>query len=190
MVDMEENVQQQKPDASPEETRNTQGVFAWVIAVAIVIGGGVGGFALAQLIAQAGPKNVQAKPSAPEPDFFASTQTTATPWQYDLDPVIGNLDEPGVTRFLRIAVTLVMSPEIDAVKGRAYLEGTETMDGKEPLLTDFLSSYISGLTLERVRGQNSCNRIKREIQDGFNDILFPDTKPYIQNVLFREFAVQ
>jgi len=178
----QDNTQQLKPVPAQAKS-STQGVFMWVITLAIVIGGGVGGFALAQLVAQAGPKTAQAPEH--EEDFFSQVvEKGAKPWQYDLDAVIANLDEPGVTRFLRLTVTLEMSAQFDETKGRAFLQE------RTPLLTDFVSGYVSGLTLERVRGQNNRNRIKREIQAGFNDTLFPDAKPCVINVLFREFAVQ
>ncbi|MBE0534913.1 MAG: flagellar basal body-associated FliL family protein [Phycisphaerae bacterium] len=184
MADQENTDQQQSGSARGDRKPSaTQGLFTWVITLAIVVGGAVGGFALAQLIAGAGPKDVKARPTAPEEDFFATPDSPGTaPWQYNLETVIANLDEPGVTRFLRVTITLVMAPE---TKGRVLLD-----DLKAPVLTDFVSSYIAGLTLERVRGQGNRNRIKREIQDGFNEILFPNSKPYVRDILFREFAVQ
>jgi flagellar basal body-associated protein FliL len=186
MADQQENAEQQQPGGPQGNGKQSpiHGVFTWVITLAIVVGGGVGGFALAQLIAGAGPKNAHAQPAAPETDVFAPGEEGAGPWQYDLEPVLANLDEPGVTRFLRVTVTLVMAPEMDATKGGEFLKD------KAPLLTDFVSGYISGLTLEQVRGQNNRNHIKREVQYGFNQVLFPDGKPYVHNVLFREFAVQ
>ncbi len=185
MPDQDEDLQQNKKTVEKDDAARSgpQGVFIWVITLAIVVGGTVGGFALAQLIAQAEPRNASAA-KTPEKDFFAADAQKTLPWQHDLEPVIANLDEPGVTRFLRVGVTLVMSPEMDQTKGQEFL------NDRTPLLTDYISGYIAGLTLERVRGQNNRNRIKREIQAGFNDLLFPDAKPYVHNVLFREFAVQ
>jgi len=187
MADQENVDEQQSGSGQGDRKRSaTQGLFTWVITLAIVVGGAVGGFALAQLIVGTGPEGVKAEPTAPEEEFFAAAAPQGTaPWQYNLETVIANLDEPGVTRFLRVTITLVMAPEMDETKGRVFLD-----DLKAPVLTDYVSSYIAGLTLERVRGQGNRNRIKREIQDGFNDILFPDSKPYVRDILFREFAVQ
>jgi flagellar basal body-associated protein FliL len=58
------------------------------------------------------------------------------------------------------------------------------------LLRDWLTTYFAGLSLEDVRGSRNLNRIKRDVQDQFNELLFPGTKPFVRQVLFREFAVQ
>jgi hypothetical protein len=53
-----------------------------------------------------------------------------------------------------------------------------------------MTTYFAGLSLEDVRGSRNLTRIKEEVQDQFNNILFPNTRPYIQRVLFKEFAIQ
>ena len=98
--------------------------------------------------------------------------------------MIANLDEPGVTRYARVAVTLELSGDMDEDAGTAFL------DDKKALLRDWLTTYIAGLSLERVRGTSNLARIKKEIRDQFNELVFAETQPFIVNILFKEFAIQ
>lgn len=195
MAEEEKNEEQAQEGAEQkgEEKSSRSSLMMWLLTAGIILGCAVGGFALSQLLVSSGPKEavadvVEEKPS----DFFESQKSTdGEPWQFDLEAVIGNLDEPGVTRYLRVSVTLVMSPEMDKAKGKVFIGGVKDESaGKKGILRDYLSDYISGLTLERVRGQKNRRRIKKELTEGFNELLFPDSKPYLNSVLLKEFAVQ
>jgi flagellar basal body-associated protein FliL len=107
-----------------------------------------------------------------------------TPWVFELEPVIANLDEPGVTRYVRVTLILEMSPAFDQEKGMAMLEE------KKALLRDWLTIYLAGCTLEETRGSKNLVRIKAEIRDAFNDYLFKNSKPMVESILLKEFAVQ
>jgi flagellar basal body-associated protein FliL len=107
-----------------------------------------------------------------------------TPWDFELEPVIANLDEPGVTRYVRATIILQMSPAFDQEKGTAMLEE------KKAMLRDWLTIYLAGCTLEEARGSKNLVRIKAEIQDAFNDFLFKNSKPMVESILLKEFAVQ
>jgi len=189
MPDEDSKKQQSEPagkNGTDKTKRSSFGVFGWLITIAIIVAGAVGGFALAQLVIRTGPQTANAQEQSKADEFLASAENRKNePWQYkDLPPVIGNLDEPGVTRYLRMSIILLMSPEMDQVKGTEYLAQ------KHEILIDFVGGYIRGLTLERVRGQKAATRMKREITEGFNELLFPDSKPFVQTILFKEFAVQ
>lgn len=165
------------------------GLFTWLILAAIVGAGFVGGFSLAQLLAGTN-QQVQNKQANTEPekktfdDLIADNTGDKKVWSHDLETVIANLDEPGITRFARISITLELSPEMDQKNGTLFLEE------KELILRDWLTTYIAGLSLERVRGTSNLTRIKKEIRDQFNEILFAETKPFIINILFKDFAIQ
>ena len=77
-----------------------------------------------------------------------------------------------------------MSSSMDVTQGTAFL------DEKKLLLRDWLTTYFAGLSLEEVRGSRSLSRIKKEIQDQYNQILFGSGQGYVDRVLFKEFAVQ
>jgi len=114
-------------------------------------------------------------------DSAADTQKT---WYYDLEPVVANLDVPDVTRYVRASLILVVSSEVDEKKGRLFL------DEKKPILINWLTVYLASLGLEDIRGDMNLKRIQSQILDGFNEKLFPDSKPKIKQILFKEFAGQ
>lgn len=194
----EESVKEETPQKEevkqeqPEQAGPSSGMslYTWLILAAVVLAGSTGGFALSQLIG--GPVKTDAegqqeavKAVDPIDEILAATQQGQTSWLFDeLEPVLANLDEPGVSRFVRVLVTLEMSAELDQEKGRAFL--TE----KQVILKDWMTTYFAGLSLEDVRGSRNLGRIKEEVQNHFNEILFPNNRPFVLRVLFKEFAVQ
>ena len=183
-----------KKEAVPKtsDTGGSLGLFTWLILGAVVMAGATGGFALSQLMGGQESPVSSSETAAPDSDaktFDAMLASQAAnggnPWVFDgLEPVLANLDEPGVTRYVRVTISLEISPEMDQVKGEEFLKK------RMMLLRDWLTTYFAGLSLEDVRGSRNLNRIKREINDQFNALLFPDSKPFVQQILFREFAVQ
>jgi len=167
------------------------GMFLWAIVGSMLVAGSIGGFALAQLLAGSDPTpppSTEPAPAVPTKSFddlLAASPADTAAWPFDIkDAIIANLDEPGVTRYLRVSITLLLSPDVDPEKGQAYLEK------KELLLRDSLHAYFADLSLEDVRGRRNVERIKRQVQNLFNELLFPESKPYVREVYFREFAVQ
>jgi flagellar basal body-associated protein FliL len=183
---MAKEPEEKQEEQTEEKSGGGFGLFTWLILGAVVIAGSTGGFALSQLIGgQDEPAPVTQEDQAQDEsleEMFAPAEDQ-TPWPYEsLKPVLANLDEPGVTRYVRVTIMIELSPEFDKVKGQTYLD-TKTND-----LRDWM--YFAGLSLEDVRGTRNLSRIKKEVTDQFNELLFPDTKPFVQRVLFKEFAVQ
>ena len=166
------------------------GIWQWIISAVVVVVCAGAGLGLGRLFAGAGEtktnesfqENVQTqlKNLKPEDD----SETARKTWYYDLEPVIANLDVPGVTRYVRATLTLEISDEVDIKKGMVFLEE------KKPLLTSWLTIYLASLTIEDTRGDRNLKRIQSQIVDAFNEKLFPDSKPQIKEVLFKEFAIQ
>ena len=73
-------------------------------------------------------------------------------WYYELDPVVANLNEPSVTRYVRAVFILEISSEIDRKKGTAFLEE------EEPILIDWLTVYLSSMGLEDIRSDKNLLR--------------------------------
>ncbi|MGA2093428.1 MAG: flagellar basal body-associated FliL family protein [Sedimentisphaerales bacterium] len=120
-------------------------------------------------------------------DKQAETQKAGKPgevWYYDLDPVVANLNEPGATRYVRAVLTLEMSPAITPEKGAAILAQ------KKPLLTNLMTIYLAGLSVDATRGDKNLKRMQAELTDTFNEKLFPDSAPLVKGILIKEFAVQ
>ena len=109
---------------------------------------------------------------------------TADGWFFELEAVLANLDEPGVTRFLRASITIQFTKEYDVTVGGPLV------NEKKMILRDWLTTYFAGLSIEDVRGTMSLARIKNQIRDQFNEMLFPDSKPLVHAIILKEFAVQ
>jgi flagellar basal body-associated protein FliL len=165
----------------------------WIIMAVVVVLCAGAGLGLGRLFAGSGTpqpaepseqtKSTQTenlKVEAPDLDFGGPQKT----WYHELEPVVANLDVPGITRYVRASITLEVSAEVDQKKGHTFLEE------KKHLLTNWLTIYLASLTLEDIRGDRNLRRIQSQILDAFNEKLFPDAKPQIKHILFKEFAIQ
>jgi len=113
-----------------------------------------------------------------------SPADTRKTWYYNLEPVVANLNVTDVTRYVRASLTLEVSAEVDEQKGTAFF------NEKKPILTNWLTVYLASLGLDDIRGDMNLKRIQSQVLDAFNEKLFPDSKPKIKSILFKEFAVQ
>jgi len=200
MAEKEEKKQQEARQDAKQEAKQElpsagggMGIFLWVLILAIVVAGTMGGFALSQLWGGPGGNQTEAtkasgadaQQEAALDKFLTQNKDAGKTWLYDkIEPVVANLDEPGVTRYIRVTVTLEMSALMDETKGTAFLEE------KQSLLRDWMTTYFAGLSLEDVRGSRNLTRLKNEVLGYFNELLFGQEKGYVQRVLFKEFAVQ
>jgi len=189
------NLEQEQQEDSRTESgdKRTSGErLQWIIIAVVVIVGAGTGFGLGRLFgssstiqtdqsAKDGP--TQAKDLKEDTTDSTGAQSKET-WYYDLEPVVANLDSPGVTRYVRVTLTLEISFQINVKRCVALIEE------KKPLLTNWLTIYLAGLTLEDIRGDKNLKRIQLEIVDALNEKLFPDAKPQVKRVLFKEFAIQ
>jgi flagellar basal body-associated protein FliL len=183
-----------KPEAAPEakpesgEKKSFIGKFMpWIIMAVIVVVSAGTGAGLAKLFAggkkAAQPHQADKKPAASEAAELIVSGGQKS-WYYDMDPVIANLNEPSVTRYVRITITLEISEKVDAVKGKVFI------GEKKPELTNWLNIYLSSQTVEDIRGDKNLRRIQAQILNAFNEKLFPNGQGGIKQVLFKEFAVQ
>ena len=115
---------------------------------------------------------------------FNSKEDSNKVWYYDFEPVVANLNEPSVARYVSLTITLQIG------SGLAEKEGRAIIVEKLPILTDWLTVYLAGLSLDDIRGDKNLKSIQAQILDAFNEKLFPDSKPRIKHILFRNFAVQ
>ena len=173
-----------------DEKAPSGGILPWIIMFVAVVLCGVAGFALGRfLTGSRTPRTTEhSQEDGPARAEYLKVDGSATAsqkaWYYDLEPVVANLNVPGVTRFVRAAITLEISAEVDQEKGGAFLEE------KKPILKNWLTIYLASLTLEDIRGDRNLKRIQSQILDAFNERLFPDARPQIKHILFKEFAIQ
>jgi len=198
----DKDVEKQEDSKTEETDKKTSagGFLQWIImavVVAVCAGAGLG---LGRLFAGSGkaqpaetsqqsagrlPADQSAQPEGLKTDVPNLTgDDSKKSWYYDLEPVVANLNEPGATRYVRAALTLEISSEVNEKKGTGFLEE------KKPLLTNWLTIYLAGLSIEDIRGDKGLKRIQSEVLDAFNERLFPDSRPQIKKILFKEFAIQ
>ena len=191
--DTEVEETEKSTEEKTEKKTSGGGILQWIIMAVVVTLCAAAGLGLARLFADSttsekNESSQQDQPPQPEGVKPETTDLSARDsqkvWYYDLKPVVANLDEPGVTRYVRAALTLEINHQVDERKGINFLEQ------KNPLLTNWLTIYLASLSLEDIRGNRNLKRIQLEILDAFNERLFPDARPQIKKVLFREFAVQ
>ena len=183
-----------KAENKNEKAAGSSGILSWIIIAVIVVVCAGAGFGLEKLLAgsrkheTADPNKAAHKAAEPAKaenlKAEGSAQEAPKSWYFDLDPVVANLDEPGVTRYIRVTLTLEVDQEIDKKKGEEFLKE------QKPILTNWLAIYLAGLGLDDIRGNKNHMRIQSQILDAFNEKLFPGAKPQIKHILFKEFAVQ
>ncbi|MHC4241084.1 MAG: flagellar basal body-associated FliL family protein [Planctomycetota bacterium] len=188
-----QEVQEEKEDKKPEKSEKKSLVARFlpkvIIVVVVVVLSGTG-FTLARLLAgsptsQTSGGSEQGQSSQLENlDAKGSVDDSQNCWYYHLEPVIANLDVDDVTRYVKASLTLAVSSEVDEKDGNVFL------DEKKPIITNWLTVYLASLSLGDIRGESNLKRIQSQILDAFNEKLFPDSKPKIKNILFKEFAVQ
>ncbi len=184
-----EDQEEKKEESNEKEESSGLELKTYLITAGVFIAAIVGGFSLAQLIGPNPLKPTEAKASIEEAETFdemiANTAKNAKIWYYDIEPpVLANLNEPGVTRMIRAAITLELSPKMSQEKGELFL------DEKTRVLRGFLTTYLANLTLEQVRGSRNLTRIQNEVKEHFNELLFPESKPYVTGVILGDFIIQ
>lgn len=192
--DTKEKEKKEKQEATKTEAGDKKSLVGRLlpkimVAVVVVIFASAG-FTLGRLFAGSGAAQT---PGASEQEQSAqvekleakdSADDDKKTWFFDLEPVVANLDVADVIRYVRASLTLEVSSEVDEKKGTAYL------NEKKPILTNWLTVYLASLGLDDIRGDRSLKRIQSQVLDAFNEKLFPDSKPKIKRILFKEFAVQ
>jgi flagellar basal body-associated protein FliL len=186
-----ENVEKKDPEAG-QEAKPGKGlvgkVAPWLAPVlAIVVCAGAG-FAIGRLFGARGGARTVSAAEKPSPAETAAPQvppeqTEEPSWFYDLEPVIGNLNEPRAVRYVRLGLTLEIS-------GMGEKDGIPFLEQRTPLLKNWLTLYLNNLTLEDTRGEKNLRRMQTQIADAFNQSLFPNSSPRIKRVLFKELSIQ
>lgn len=99
------------------------------------------------------------------------------------DQVVVNVNEQRLSRFLRIKLIIVVDQADEKSIG-------ELVTKNKAILKNWLISHLSDKGMQDVTGAVGINRARREIQDQFNYLLFPDGSEKIRDILFEEFNVQ
>jgi len=187
----QENVEKNESPEPPGQPSKglAASILPWLITGLVVVVFAAGGFLFGRLFGTRGQAQTASGAERGQPAESASSRgseegaKTGESWYYDLDPVVANLNEPGVTRYVRMGLTLEISNTLKEEEGKAFL------DQKRPLLKHWLTLFLSNQTLDEARGENLV-RLQTRLSDVLNQGLFPGAKPQIKSVLFKEFAIQ
>jgi flagellar basal body-associated protein FliL len=163
-------------------------ILPWLVIGVVVVVFATGGFLVGRLFGTRGQAQTASAQQAPSAENAIKELDPLTGkdegWFYEVDPVVANLNEPGVTRYARITLTL------DVTQAWVQEEAKVFLDQKKPLMKHWLTLYLANQTIEDTRGEKNLVRMQTQIRDIFNQGLFPDVQPRIKNVLFKEFAIQ
>lgn len=185
MADNEKKSQNSEGKVVEKDSGKGNSMLLWIL-VAVMIGVGAGGgFFLATLMAKPKPQT-QTQPEQTQPQDQIQeliSEETQEIYYHELDPVVACLDEPSLSRYVRATLIIQMKPGFDPVAGAEFLEK------KEPLLSNWLTKYLAGLSLIQVQGTRNLDRVQMEIFEEFNQILFENKKPMVDKILFKEFVI-
>jgi flagellar basal body-associated protein FliL len=97
--------------------------------------------------------------------------------------LVVNLNEPMLIKFLSVEVSIQTDAKYET-------EVKAALEARKPILNTWLTSHLADKSAEDIRGKVGLNRLRREIQDNFNSLLFKDGHERIQDIMFDEFHVQ
>jgi len=159
----------QKPAAAPEKAKSGSGWLVMIVVGLVALGAG---FAAPSLFLHDGPAKPAAEKEAKKPAIVPFG-----------DALVVNLGEERLTRYLRVKLLLV-------VVGDEEKAIAEHVQKQKAYLKSWLISFLSDQSVQEVSRAAGVNRIRREIRDQFNAMLFPDGSEKVLDILFDEFVVQ
>lgn len=165
--------------APPKRSRKGLIVMAFLGLVSAAAG-----FAVPQLLGGSSHKassheSHDAHDAAPAKSEHASVGLSYVPF----GEVVANLDDNRMMRYVRAKFSLSV-----AEKDAKTIE--HTIEENKTVLKNWLIGYLQNKQIEEVRGTDGFNRIRREILDRFNEMLYPGGEGKLKEVLFEEFNVQ
>ena len=122
-------------------------------------------------------------PDIAEKNAYVGDNVKKAHVDFEEDPTVQNLKGNTMSRYLSVSLSLVVA---DESKDQVALD----LEDKRVEMKNWLIGQIADKTLEDVAGKAGQNRLRREIRDQFNSILFPDGHDRIFDIYFSSFAVQ
>jgi flagellar FliL protein len=93
-----------------------------------------------------------------------------------LEPFVVNLDEPGISRYLKITLQLELAPKAE-----------ESLAKSKQLVRDAILSHLSGLHLKDTLGAEAKDRIRTDLMAKLGKLIGPDK---VRRMFFQDFVVQ
>jgi len=185
---------------TPQAKPKSKVMLLGIVSLAIVVGGAGGGLLAAKAAGHAGPEKASAATADSESTKDSShaehgggdkTRERSGPDEdkyiyVELEPVIVNLNEPRLLRYVRATVAL----EIESADKKQVKEVQDLLERRKLVLKNYLTHFLSDHTPDEVRGDKAMRHMERQILEDINAELWPNSKGMIHDVLFKEFAVQ
>lgn len=167
--------------AADGEEEKPKGKMGLVIVSVLVMVSGAAGYAVPTMMGGGG-KQAEEEPEENTLDV-EMPEPSGKPAFISFGETVANLNDGRMTRYLRLGITL----QVDEAQMAAI---EQLHEKRKAVLRNWLLSHISDKSMDDIRGKAGQNRLRREIHEHFNIVLFPDGIDRIEDVLFEEFNVQ
>lgn len=107
--------------------------------------------------------------------------------------VVVNLNQEALNYYFSIDIMVGFDVDADEQSDEFKDEMedlSKLIERKRPILKSWLIEHLSEQTLTDIRGGEGVRNLKRDIQDNFNEILFPDGSDRVEAILFNEYFVE
>ena len=151
--------------------RGRKGLILWILFAVFALAGGA---SVPWILGS--PFRESNTPKKIEP---VKSKLTAIPF----DNVVVNIGDERLNRYLRVKL-MVAVDEADA------REVTDLLAKQKAFLKNWLIGYLSDQSIQDVLRKAGANRVRREICEQFNLILYPNYEEKIADILFDEFHLQ
>ena len=165
---------------TPKKKGGLKKLLIWIVVAVIGIGAG---FAT-PIMLMSGPTEID----EPQENTLPENQLPVPDPGEEVDflpfnEVVVNFNDPRASRYLKLKFSLqVAKSQADDI--------TKLLEEKHDILINWLIGHIADKRVEDIRGTQGTNRLRREIHDSFNGLLFSDGIERIQDVLFQELNIQ
>lgn len=182
----DEEKEQKQEEKKEEKPKSKKGFLQYaILGVVVLVFAGAGFFIARFLKSSSGPATADAAQGDDQTLTDDSIPDDGKTWFYkEIETVVANLNDPGAMRYASLTLTLEMSSAAPEKKT------SELFAEKMPILTNWVTIYLSSLGIEDIRGDKNIKRMQLQILDALNELIFPNQKPKIKQVLIKEFAVQ
>lgn len=97
--------------------------------------------------------------------------------------LVVNLNEQTLTKYLTLDV-------VAQAEGKDAATVKSAIESRMPILRTWMTSHLADKSVDDLRGKVGINRLRREMQDQFNALLFDDGHERVTDILFEEFHIE
>ena len=170
------NMSEEQTDVEPEKKSGSMmKMVIWLVVVMVSIGGGFATPLIVTKFTAAAEQPEEPEMNAPDPDEEVEF--------IEFDEVVAVLGNSRFSRYLKMNFSLQVAKS-------QRLEIEEKIAARNAVLKNRIISHVAEISAEDLEGQFGHNRLRRDMHNYFNEILFDDGIERIQDVLFRELQVQ